>query len=224
MTTYDTILFDSDGILVHPPAYETKVEAAQDAFREVGVQDADPQHIDDIVNDATVERLHEICNAYDLDIDTFWEARERHDEQSQFDKFKAGSRSRYSDVTAVSNLSQTCGVVSNNHHSTIEFVLDYFDLQSVFATYYGREKTVKSLDLKKPNTHYLDQALTELGGESALYIGDSESDVVAAHRAGLDSVFVRRPHTTDIELSTTPTYEVDSLHDITKIADRQAVR
>ncbi|MFC6824384.1 HAD family hydrolase [Halopelagius fulvigenes] len=219
MTSYDTVLFDSDGVLVDPPSYETKVEAVQSAFEEVGVTRAEKRHVDAIVNGTTVEGLHEICAAYDLDTDLFWEARERHDEQSQFEKFEAGSRSCYDDVTAISGLSQRCGVVSNNHRSTIEFVLDFFDLESAFETYYGREKTVESLDLKKPNTHYLDRALTELGGESALYIGDSESDVIAAHRAGVDSVFVSRPHCRDTDLSVTPTYETDSLHGVAKIAN-----
>lgn len=219
MTEYDTVLFDSDGILVDPPAYETKVEAAGAAFEEVGVKQANRQHIDDVVNGTTIERLHEICAAYNLDVDTFWEARERLDEQSQFEKFEAGSRTRYDDVTAISNLSQTCGVVSNNHHSTIEFVMDFFDLQATFDTYYGREKTVESLDLKKPNTHYLDQALTELEAKSALYVGDSESDVIAAHQAGIDSVFVRRPHCRDVNLSVTPTHETNGLHDVAKIVD-----
>ena len=219
MTGYDSVLFDSDGILVEPPGYETKVEATRAAFEEVGVAQANQQHIDDLVTGTTIERLHEICATYGLDVDTFWEARERLDEQSQFEKFEAGSRVRYDDVTAISNLSQTCGVVSNNHHSTIEFVLDFFDLRPLFDIYYGREKTVESLELKKPNTHYLDQALTELGAESALYVGDSESDVIAAHQTGVDSVFVRRPHCEDTTLSVIPTYEINSLHEIAKIVD-----
>lgn len=217
MTDYDTVLFDSDGILVEPPKYETKVEAARAAFSEVGVKQAKDQHIDEIVSGTTVERLHEICAAYELDVDTFWEARERLDEESQFEQFESGSRTAYDDVTAISNVSQTSGVVSNNHHSTIEFVMDFFDLRSMFDTYHGREKTVESLELKKPNTHYLDRALSELGGKSALYVGDSESDVRAAHQAGMDSVFVRRPHCKDVTLSTTPTYDTTDLHDVTKI-------
>lgn len=220
MAKYDTILFDSDGILVDPPTYETKVEAARSAFAEVGVKEVETQHIDEIVNGTTNERLHQICAVYDLDIETFWEARERLDEESQFEKFEAGSRTRYDDVTAIFDLSQTCGVVSNNHHSTIEFVLDFFDLHSTFDTYYGREKTVESLSLKKPNTHYLDLALAELGGESVLYVGDSESDVIAAHKAGMDSVFVRRTHCEDVSLSITPTYETTDLHEVAKIVNQ----
>jgi phosphoglycolate phosphatase len=56
--------------------------------------------------------------------------------------------------------------------------------------------------------------VTAYDAESALFVGDSESDVVAARRAGLDSTFVRRRHTRDVDLSVAPTYEVDSLHDV----------
>lgn len=218
MSEYDTVLFDCDGILVDPPAYETQAEATLAAFEEVGVEAADRRHIDDVVSGTTLRRVREMCTAYDLDSDTFWEARERHDERSQFDAFRAGSRSLYDDVTAISNLDQRCGVVSNNHHSTVEFVLDFFDLWSAFEVYYGREKTVESLERKKPNTYYLDRALADLGAESALYVGDSESDVIAAHRAGLDSVFVRRRHCRDVRLSVAPTHEASTLHDVVRIA------
>ena len=220
MTEYDVVLFDSDGILVKPPARDTQIEATRTAFGEMGIEAVDQQHIHDIVDGVTLDRLNEICTAYDLDPDAFWEARERHDEQSQLDQFEKGSRYRYDDVSVITDLSQDCGVVSNNHHSTIEFVLEFFELQPLFDTYYGREKTTASLDLKKPNTHYLDRALADLNAESALYVGDSESDVIAAHRAGMDSVFVRRPHCSNMSLSVDPTYEPDTLHDIPKIVNR----
>ena len=216
MSDYDAVLFDNDGVLVNPPAPETQAEAARAAFRAVGVEDADDQHVTDVVTGVTTDRLREICAAYDLDVAGFWDARERHDERSQFDDFRAGVRECYQDVAALDDLSAPCGVVSNNHHSTIEFVLDFFDLRAHFDTYYGREKTVDSLRLKKPNTHYLDRALADLDcpGESALYVGDSESDVVAADRAGVDSAFVRRPEWRDVELTVTPTYQVETLHEV----------
>jgi phosphoglycolate phosphatase-like HAD superfamily hydrolase len=72
----------------------------------------------------------------------FWDAREYHDERSQLKEFRAGTRECYDDMTAIEGLPQACGVVSNNHHSTIEFVLDFFDLRPLFDTYYSREKTV----------------------------------------------------------------------------------
>ncbi len=77
--------------------------------------------------------------------------------------------------------------------------------------------------MKKPNPYCLERALTDLDAESAPYSGDSESDVVAAHRAGVDSVFVRRPHCRDVDLSVAPTYEVESLHEVAAIANERFV-
>lgn len=105
--------------------------------------------------------------------------------------------------------------MSDNHHGTVEFVLDVFDLRSAFDTYYGREKTVESLRLKKPKPHYLERALTDLAPESALYVGDSASDVRAADR-GLDSALVRRPHCRGLD-RIDPTHEADDLRDVARI-------
>jgi HAD superfamily hydrolase (TIGR01549 family) len=214
---YDAVLFDSDGVLVEPPARETQLEAVRAAFRAVGVENVARQHLVDLVSGVTVERLREVATAYDLPPDELWDARERHDELSQLDAFRTGARDRYDDVAAIAELPDVRGVVSNNHHSTIEFKLEFFELRSLFDTFYGREMTVESLSLKKPNTHYLDRAMADLGAASALYVGDSESDVVAAHRAGLDSAFVRRSHCRDVDLPVAPTYEVETLRDLPAI-------
>ena len=53
--------------------------------------------------------------------------------------------------------------------------------------------------------------LIDLDATEALYIGDSEKDIVAAQRAGVDSVFLRRDHVTDTTLSVDPTAEVPDL-------------
>lgn len=219
MTKYDAVLFDNDGILVEPPTESTKGDALSEAFREVGIEDVESRHIDELVAETTVEKLHEICSAYDIDVEAFWEAREYYDERSQIEKFRAGDRTLYDDVSILHDLSPACAVVSNNHHSTIKFILEYFELNPVFDTYYGREKTLESLALKKPNTHYVDRALAELDGESALFIGDRDLDIVAAHRAGLDSVFVRRPHTGETELPVPPTHVVENLHELVEIVE-----
>jgi HAD superfamily hydrolase (TIGR01549 family) len=219
VTGYDAVLFDSDGVLVEPPTAETQAAATRAAFREVGVDDVAQRHVDAIANGVTVADLHDICADYGLESATFWAARERHDERSQLEQFRAGTRDRYDDVTAIAVLPQDRGVVSNNHHSTIEFVLDAFDLESLFETYYGRPKSIESLRVKKPEPHFLERALADLEAESALYVGDSESDVIAAHRAGIDSAFVRRRHCRDDVLTVAPTYDIETLSALPDIVD-----
>ena len=219
MSPYDAVLFDNDGVLVEPPAPETRRAAVRDAFRAVGVEDPADEHVRELTAGVTVEALEDVGAAYGVDPERLWTARERHDERSQLEAFRAGDRDRYDDAAAVENLPHDSGVVSNNHHTTIEFLVDHFGWASTFDTYYGREMTVESLERKKPNTHYLERALADLSAESALYVGDSGSDVLAAHRAGLDSAFVRRPHTWDAELPADPTHEVETLHEVAALLD-----
>lgn len=219
MPDYDAVLFDSDGVLVEPPGAETQTAAIRRAFQSVGVDDPDQGHVQALTSGVTSETLDDIGAVYDIDPVALWEAREHHDEQSQFEAFRAGDRDRYDDTAAVSDIPLPRGVVSNNHHSTIEFVLEFFEFDDDFDTYYGREKTVESLGLKKPNTHYVERALDDLGGGSALYVGDSENDVLAAHRAGLDSVFLRRQHCRSVDLSVDPTYELETLHGLAALLD-----
>ena len=219
MPAYDAILFDNDGVLVEPPSRDTLREAARSAFRAVGVEDADEAHVEDVMYGVTPDLLREVCGAYDVDESEFWEARDRHASRAQRAEFRDGERDRYDDVAALADLDHDFGIVSSNQHATIEFVLDFFELARLFDTYYGRELTVESIRKKKPNPHYLERALADLGAESALYVGDSESDVVAAERADLDSAFVRRDHVADVELSAEPTHEVEDLWNVVKIAN-----
>jgi len=106
------------------------------------------------------------------------------------------------------------GVVSSNQQATVDFVLEHFGVDDLFGAAYGREPTVESLRRRKPNSHYIDQALADLDADSALFVGDNESDVRAAENAGIDSAFIRRPHRRDWELNVWPTWEIDGLDDL----------
>lgn len=211
VSSYDAILFDNDGVLVEPPAIETKTAATETAFAAVGVAEPDPADVEAVAAGLTRAELEDCCARYGLDPETFWRAREGRDEDSQLDAFRAGERSVYDDVGAIRELPTPRGVVSNNHHSTLEFVLSHFELEEAFDCCYGRPMTIESLGRKKPNPHYVERAMADLSAETGLYVGDSESDVVAARRAGLDSAFVRRRHNREAARSVDPDHVIDSL-------------
>ena len=219
MPSYDAVLYDNDGVLVEPPAPDTQRAAVRDAFRAVGVDDPDRADVDELTAGVTVDALRTIGERYGVDPEALWLARERHDERSQIAAFRDGRRGHYDDVAAVIDHRLDSGVVSNNHHSTVAFLLEHFGWTGTFDTYYGREMSVESLQRKKPNTHYLERALGDLGTDSALSVGDSGSDVLAAHRAGLDSAFVCRQHARDVELPVEPTHEVETLDGVTALLD-----
>jgi len=220
---YDVVLYDNDGVLVHPPTPDTQRAAIREAFRAVGVDDPDDHEVESLCSGVTLEGLETLGETYDVDPERLWLARERHDERSQLETFRAGHRDRYDDVDAIADHALPSGVVSNNHHTTVEFLLEHFGWHGTFDTYYGRPMTVESLELKKPNTHYLERALSDLdadtAGSSALYVGDSGTDIVAADRAGLDSVLVRRPHAATVQPPVAPTYEVADLHGVASLLE-----
>lgn len=220
MSRYDAVLFDNDGVLVEPPRKATQREATVAAFSKCGVSEVARHHVDAIVEDVSVETIKEICALVGIDSGTFWDEWERQDERSQIEKFTAGVRMCYDDVAAIEDLTQPCGIVSNNHHSTIEFILEYFELGELFETFYGREKLLTSLDRQKPNTHYIERALMDLSTRSAVYVGDSECDILAAERAGIDSVFVHRPHCEDLDLLVAPTYQISTLYDLVELCEQ----
>lgn len=118
----------------------------------------------------------------------------------------------YPDVEAVGDSAEryTLGIVSNNYDAVVQFVSHYHELDA-FAYVRGREPGVRGFHRRKPDPHYLLEAVDALGADGAFYVGDRAMDVVAATRAGLDAVFVRRPHNAVATLPTDPVVTVDSL-------------
>jgi len=215
--TYDTVVFDNDGVLVGRTSFDVLREATQDTFEQFGVTDPDPDHVEDMTIGATPRQVNDICTTYDLHPDTFWRARDDTMSRAQQEEARAGRKTFYDDVDTLADLDAAMGIVSSNQQATVDFLLDHFDVGHHFGAAYGREATIESLDRRKPNSHYIDRALSDLDADSALFVGDNESDIRAAENAGIDSAFIRRPQRTDWELNVWPTWDIDCLDDLHKI-------
>ncbi|WP_115865349.1 HAD family hydrolase [Halorussus litoreus] len=215
--TYDTVVFDNDGVLVGRTHFEVLRDATRETFTEFDVTDPDPDHVEDMTIGATPDSVEAVCGTYGLEPETFWRTRDSNLSQAQQIEAREGRKTPYDDIDTLGDLDASMGIVSSNQHETVDFLVDHFDVSHLFDTYYGREATVQSLDRRKPNSHYIDRALADLDADSALFVGDNESDVRAAHNAGIDSAFIRRPHRRDWDLNVWPTWEIeglDDLHDI----------
>nr|WP_313695911.1 HAD family hydrolase [Halobaculum sp. XH14] len=211
---YDAVVFDNDGVLVGRTSYDVLHEAAWDAFDALSVADPDPDHVESMVVGVTPEGVESVCSAYDLSPAEFWTARDRTAFEAQRREVRAGRKSLYDDVDVLRDIAAPLGIVSSNQQETVDFMLDHFGVSDLFGAAYGREPTLESLTRKKPNSHYIDRALGDLDAETALFVGDNESDLRAADNAGIDSAFIRRPHREEYDLSVTPTYDVQDLHDV----------
>jgi len=218
--TYEAVVFDNDGVLTHPTPRDVLRAATVEAFERVGVADPDPEHVDAVHLHVTPGDLRTAAGAYDLDPAALWRARDEAFSETQIADMRRGRKPLYEDYAAVRRVDAPRGIVSTNQHATIEAILEYHGIHGDFRTYYGREMEPASLRKKKPNSHYLDRALADLGVDpgDALFVGDSESDVLAARNAGTDAAFLWRDHRDGDELDAAPDYELDSLRDLPDVA------
>lgn len=209
--SYDALLLDHDGVVVTLGDRAVHDEAAHTALRQSGIADPDPDAVETLRMHVSDDDLARISGRYDLDPDALWQSRDDVLAQALRDETRAGRKAPYDDVDVLEDIDHPLGIVSNNQSRIVEFVLDHYDLARHVDTIHARSPTPDSLARKKPATTYLDAAMADLAVENPLFVGDSESDVVAGQRAGLDTAFLRRPHNAEQTLSVDPTYELSGL-------------
>ena len=210
---YDALIFDCDGVLVEPTDTGVLVDAVIDAFDAFGVT------VDRTVARRTVVKdvvPLEIARDHDIDPEAFWHYRELRASLAQQTHVRDGGKAVYDDVAELTAVDLPTAIVSNNQHATIEFLCAHHELPS-FDTVIGRRPTLEGAAERKPKPDNIERAISHLGVQHALYVGDSQKDVVAAQRAGIDAAFVRRPHVRDVTLSVEPTHD---LADLSALVDR----
>jgi HAD superfamily hydrolase (TIGR01549 family) len=214
--SYDAVLFDMDGVLLHGAEtvswiYETAARRALDDF------DAhDPDHkIDSLEGFHYTPAMESTCQALGVDVAAFWERRESYAATLENRQLREGERKPFDDITVLEELvgSHRLGLVSNNRQATVEQMISVCGLEFMDVAI-GRDHSLAGYDDRKPEPTMLRAALRELDTEAGLYVGDSAKDVVAADRAGIDSAFLYRSHNDDIDLDCTPTIELTGLADL----------
>lgn len=229
---YDAILFDMDGVLLdrHPEYPGPYRDAVADAFRAF---DVDPENVDlePFCGDKLLEGMHAECDRHGIAFEEFWPERERQSTLLQRELMDQGYRVPFEDASVLHDLAAdySLGIVSSNQQATVDAVVDRFDFGDAIDVAYGRAPSVEGYHRRKPDTHYVEQALADMDADAALFVGDRESDVVVADRAGLDSVYLAR-RTEDVSflaregsassLSVTPEYEIERLSELLDVVRR----
>lgn len=208
-----------DGVLLEgrgtDPAVHTR--ALEDVLDARGMDVAE-EHRATLSTYEYTDAFVDACAAVGVDPEAFYTAREERSAARTVDRIAAGRREPFGDVDALDQLPEGIGVgiVSNNYHPVVTFVAERFGLDA-FDVVRGRDFGPEGFGRRKPDPYYLAETLGELGATDGLYVGDRETDVVAAHRAGLDSAFLRREHNADTDLGVEPTIEVDGLGEIVDV-------
>ena len=215
------VLFDMDGVILEGWGTNTAVRrrALEDLLEERELT------VDDDCREALAaegygDDFRAACEQIGVDPVAFYRARDRRSAKRTVSRLAAGSRRLCADVDALGAIAERAavGLVSNNYQPTVEFVVDHFRLTE-FGVARGRDLGPDGYRRRKPNPHYLNEALDALGASEGLYVGDRATDVIAADRAGLDSAFIRRDHNAGLELDVEPTAEVGSLEELLPLVD-----
>lgn len=213
---YDAVVFDSDGVLVGLSGPELLSEAIERTYGAFGV--ADPSEADRAALGlgTSPERVRAACERHGLDPEAVWARRDRTISDLERAAIRAGDKPLYGDVDALSALSLPVGVASNNVRATVACVLDQGGLTDRVGSIQARRPRLDSLARRKPDPYLLRRALDDLGAETALFVGDSGSDVAAAARAGVDAALLARPDREPVETdaSVAPEYTITTLADL----------
>lgn len=212
------VLFDMDGVLLEGHGTDAIVHerALDDALDERGLTaDAETRSLLEGYEYDTEFALG--CKRLGVDPVALFRLREQCGAKRAIARLEGGERGLYPDVAALPELAERheLGIVSNNYDSVVEFVVDHHDLD-LFAHLRGRDVGVRGFYQRKPNPHYLLDAVAALGATDGIYVGDRATDVTAATRAGLDGVFIRRLHNGEVPLPVEAVAEIESLAELSE--------
>lgn len=206
---YEAVIFDNDGVIVESPNKQTFQRAVERTFQNFGLARPNRKDIRAFLS-RNVNSIRDLTDRYHVDMRDFCREAASHTFREQKREFEEGLRSLYEDVASLRSLDQPLGVVSDNQHAVVEYVLSCLRLEDWFETIYGVQFTPEGLRRMKPSPYYLNKALSDLETREALYIGDSACDIEAAANAGIDSVLLCRSGDS-IDCGVAPTYVVSSL-------------
>jgi len=212
------VLLDMDGVILEGHGTDPAVHdrALDDALADAGVVPDDETRSLLAGYEYDTEFIRG-CDRLGIDPVAFFHSREHHSATHAVDRLKAGHRTLYPDSDALNEMGDeyALGLISNNYDAVAEFVVDHYGLSFDYVR--GRDPGVGGFYRRKPNPHYLLAGREALGGTGGVYVGDRATDVMAATRAGLDAIFLRREHNRQASLDLTPAAEIGSLRELSSV-------
>lgn len=212
------MVFDMDGVILNSLVNdeEWKYDAVNEALRSEGV---DPNELskdkkDSLLGDQGYAECVKTSKDVGVNPRKVWTevaekttvARERQLENGDFELYD-GTRET---IKALHDNDIKMGIISNAPERAVELTIEHFDLKRFFKFYAG-VRNFEDLRSRKPHPNHLEMAKAELKRDPYTYVGDHESDLLAARRAEMSSVWIRRENT---QVNVKPDYTIDHVREI----------
>lgn len=219
--TFNSVVFDMDGVLLDSMSDdEWKWDAVKKVIRSKGVDadSLDKQTLGAILGDQGYKECIKACNNIGLSPKKVWTEVAQETTLKRREKISSGDITLYDGVKEIleelHKADIKMGVISNAPEDAVEATIDEFDLKPLMHFYMG-VRSFEDLQARKPNPNHLEIAKIEIKRSPMVYIGDTESDVIAANRANLKSAWINR---TNAESDVQPDYVIERLEELREIA------
>lgn len=220
---YGSVIFDMDGVILNSLVgnEDWKFEAVREALRDKGVDpgDMDRNDLGAIMGDQGYKEVVRRSAEHGLDPGEIWRHVAFKTTEARVEQIEKGNFEIYDGAREVIELLHSedveLGIISNAPEKAVEATMEFYDMRKYFKFYAG-VRNFEDLQARKPNPNHLELAKAELKRDPMVYIGDAESDVIAAQRADLDSVWVNR---NDSDADVRPDHEIrdmEGLEDIVR--------
>lgn len=214
--SYDHVIFDNDGVLL-----DSTTENLQwmEKFRinqaeKMGGQ-MTPEQSEKIFKATKAEEIRELAEETGLTVEKLRKIEVRKS-QKKIRKIKRGEIGLFDSAEEIlKKIQRPKSMVSNAPWKATQFSLKHCNLRKHFKTV--RSPRLDSLEnyieKKKPSPQMIQKTIKEKASENPVYIGDSETDIIAAEKAGIDSIYINRSG----KVSRDPTFSVEKLDEVLDI-------
>jgi len=217
--SYGSVIFDLDGVILNSmESDEWKYRATREALNELGVDasELDKSVLDSILGDSGYEECVRVCSDVGVDPQRAWSLvaeKTAYARMEEIEKNDFGLVDGTMELLNELRKSQIkMGVISNAPDQAVELVIDHFDLRKYFKFFRG-VRSFEDLKDRKPHPNHIEMAKFQLKRDPYIYVGDRESDVMAATNAGMDSIWIHPQNLKE------PTYTVEKLNEIPEIVN-----
>lgn len=214
--SYDQVIFDNDGVLLDSTTEDLewmeqfRVREAERMGSEMTIEQSHK-----IFKATTGEEVRQVADETGLTVEQLREIEIRKS-QKKIEKIRNGEISLFDSAQNIlEQIEKPKSMVSNAPRKATEFSLKHFNIHNYFHEV--RSPSLDSIETymekKKPNPEMIRETIKEKASDNPIYIGDSDTDIIAAEKAGIDSIHIETSGKTDQN----PTHTAKNLQQVLQI-------